>query len=115
VPLFGDPVHDDFASWILGFTPYGGGDAGEVELLAAKVTTADDGSFFTELSGLAQRRIAEGDAAAAKGHHRTACDCYLRAACSSPSPTTRSTGRRSIPASSRRSTCRWRRSTRRWR
>jgi hypothetical protein len=80
MPLFSDPVHDDFASWILGFAPYGGGDAGEVDFLATKVTAADDGSFFTEFSALAQRRIVEGDEAVAKGHHRTARDCYLRAA-----------------------------------
>ena len=61
---FDDPVHDEFASWILGLAPYGGGDVGEVELLATKVKAGDDDSFFDALSALARRRIDEGDAAA---------------------------------------------------
>ena len=31
MPIFDDPLHDEFGSWILGFAPYGGGDVGEVE------------------------------------------------------------------------------------
>jgi hypothetical protein len=80
VALFSDPVHDDFASWALGFAPYGGGDFGEVETIAAQVKPGDDGSFFDAFSAFAQHRIEEGDAAAAKGHNATARDCYLRAA-----------------------------------
>jgi alpha-beta hydrolase superfamily lysophospholipase len=78
--LFSDPVHDEFASWVLGLAPYGGGDVGEVQALATQVKAGDDGSFYDAFSQLAHRRIDEGDAAAAKGHHATACDCYLRAA-----------------------------------
>jgi len=78
--LFADPLHDEFASWILGFAPYGGGDVGEVQLLAGQVKAGDDDSFFAAFSGLAQRRIDEGDAAVTKGHASTARDCYLRAA-----------------------------------
>jgi len=72
VNIFSDPLHDEFASWPIGFTPYGGGHVGEVEALATSVTAGDDGSFFDAFSGLARRRIAEGDAAEAKGHHGTA-------------------------------------------
>lgn len=80
MPLFTDPLHDEFASWALGFAPYGGADVGEVQLLASQVKPGDDDSFFNAFSGLAQRRIAEGEAAATKGHATTARDCYLRAA-----------------------------------
>jgi alpha-beta hydrolase superfamily lysophospholipase len=79
--MFSDAVHDEFSSWVLGLAPYGGGDVGEVELLASKVTPGDDGSFFDVFSGYAKRRIEEGESAAAKGHRVTARDCYLRAAC----------------------------------
>ncbi len=80
MPLFPDPLHDEFASWALGLAPYGGGDIGEVELLASQTKPGDDGSFFETFAGYARRRIEEGDAAAAGGHRATARDCYLRAA-----------------------------------
>lgn len=80
MPLFADPLHDEFASWALGFAPYGGADVGEVQLLASQVRPGDDDSFFDAFSALAQRRIEEGDAAVAKGYTSTARDCYLRAA-----------------------------------
>src|SRR5215207_6443480 len=77
--VFRDALHDEFASWILGFAPYGGGDVGEVDYLATQVKPGDDDSFFDAFSEFAGRRIEEGDAAAAKGHSATARDCYLRA------------------------------------
>ncbi len=80
MPMFTDPLHDEFASWALGFAPYGGADVGEVQLLATQVKPGDDGSFFDAFFGLAQRRIDEGDAAAARGRASSARDCYLRAA-----------------------------------
>jgi hypothetical protein len=79
MPTFDDAVHDEFASWILGLGPYGGGDVGEVEALAKQVTAGDDDSFFDAFSRMAHRRIEEGDAAAAKDRRETARDCYLRA------------------------------------
>jgi alpha-beta hydrolase superfamily lysophospholipase len=80
VIFFSDPLHDEFGSLILGFTPYGGGDVGEVQALALEVKEGDDGSFFDAFVRLARRRIEEGDAAAANGHRVSALDCYLRAA-----------------------------------
>jgi hypothetical protein len=80
MPLFDDPLHDEFGSWILGFAPYGGGDVGEVERLATQVQAGDDDSFYEAFVGLARTLIAEADAAAADGRERTARDCYLRAA-----------------------------------
>lgn len=78
--MFPDPLHDEFAGWVLGASPHGGGDAGEVLYLAKQVKPGDDDSFYAAFCGLAKRRIAEGDEALAKGHTHTARDCYLRAA-----------------------------------
>jgi alpha-beta hydrolase superfamily lysophospholipase len=79
--MFPDPPHEEFAGWALGFAPYGGADVGEVQYLATKVKPGEDDSFFDEFSAFANRRIEEGDTAAAKGHPAAARDCYLRASC----------------------------------
>jgi alpha-beta hydrolase superfamily lysophospholipase len=79
--LFSDPVHEEFASLILGFAPYGGGDVGEIQALALEVKEGDDGSFFDAFVALARRRIEEGEAASARGLRASAYDCWLRAAC----------------------------------
>lgn len=78
--IFPDPIHDEFASWLLGLAPYGGADVGEVDALAAQVEAGDDSSFHDQCVATAKARIEEGDAAAKAGHRHTACDCYLRAA-----------------------------------
>jgi alpha-beta hydrolase superfamily lysophospholipase len=80
VPLFADPLHDEFAGWLLGLVPYGGADVGEVEALVPLVQDGDDGSFYDACVATATTRIAEGDAAAEAGRDETAYDCYLRAA-----------------------------------
>ena len=36
MPTFTDPLHDEFASWALGFAPYGGGDVGEVQTRSSR-------------------------------------------------------------------------------
>lgn len=79
--FFSDPVHDEFASLMLGFAPYGGGDVGEVQQLALEVKASDDDSFFDAFAGYARRRIEEGEAAFARGHRASAYDCWLRATC----------------------------------
>ena len=68
--LFSDPLHDEFASWALGFAPYGGADVGEVELLATQVKPATTTRSSTRSPPWRRRRIDEGDEAAAKGHAR---------------------------------------------
>ena len=113
MPLFKDPVHDEFSSWVLGFAPYGGGDVGEVEWLATQVKAGDDDSFFEAFSGYAARRIEEGDAAAAKGTGRPLGTATNGPRGCSVSPTTRSTARPSTPGWSRPSISRWPPSTRR--
>jgi pimeloyl-ACP methyl ester carboxylesterase len=77
---FADPLHDEFASWLLGFAPYGGADMGEIDLLASTVKDGDDASFLDGCRAMAEARIEEGDAAVARGRSATAYDCYLRAA-----------------------------------
>ena len=78
--LFADPVHEEFATWALGFAPYGGADYGELQVIAGQVKAGDDDSWFDAWHAFAQRRIDEGDRAATAGHHATACDAYGRAA-----------------------------------
>ena len=39
MPLFADEVHEEFATWLLGFAPYGGADYGEVQALAGRSST----------------------------------------------------------------------------
>ena len=80
MPMFADPVHDEFSTWILGFAPYGGGDVGEVAQLATQVAPGDDDSFLEAFSGFADRLVDEASAAAAAGHRHTARSCELRAA-----------------------------------
>lgn len=78
--FFSDSLHDEFASWILGFAPYGGGTVGEVAQLATQVTDGDDDSFFDAFSTYGRRLIDEADSARAAGHTATAYECYLRGA-----------------------------------
>jgi pimeloyl-ACP methyl ester carboxylesterase len=77
---FADPLHDEFAGWILGFAPYGGGDVGEIDALAAQVVDGDDGAFYDAFAGWGRRLVDDGDAAERAGHVATARDCFLRAA-----------------------------------
>jgi alpha-beta hydrolase superfamily lysophospholipase len=75
-----DPLHEGFADWAFGFSPFGGGDAGELQILAGQVKPGDDGSFFEAFRAMAVRRIDQGDRALAAGHRATARDFHLHAA-----------------------------------
>jgi dienelactone hydrolase len=76
--LFADPFHEEFGTWMWGYTPYGGGDYGEVAAVAAAVGDGDDGAFFDAWVSAGDRLRAEADAAAAVGR-QGASDLYLRA------------------------------------
>lgn len=76
--LFSDPFHEEFGTWIWGYTPSGGGDHGEVAAVAAAVGDGDDGAFFDAWVSAGDRLRAEADAAAARGR-QSASDLYLRA------------------------------------
>lgn len=77
---FVDPLHAEFGSWALGFAPYGGGDVGEVDALAATVGEGGDDAFFDAFTGFAHDLLARANDAEARGHPASARDGYLRAA-----------------------------------
>ena len=98
MPLFADPLHDEFSAWILGFAPYGGGDVGEVQL-ASQVKDGDDDSFFDAWSPSPSNASPK----ATRRRRRLVARPHATATCgpprSSASRTTRSTARPSTPAS----------------
>ncbi len=77
--LFIDEMHDEFGTWMLGYTPYGGGDHGDVAAVAAAVGDGDDGAFYDAWVTAGDRAVAEAEAAASAGHRLSAEDLYLRA------------------------------------
>ena len=76
--LFADPFHEEFGTWMWGYTPYGGGDFGEVAAVAAAVGDGDDSAFFDAWVSAGDRLRAEADASAEVGR-LGASDLYLRA------------------------------------
>jgi len=76
--LFSDPFHNEFGTWMLGYSPAGGGDFGEVAAVGRAVGDGDDGEYFDALVAAGDRVRAEADAAAAAGRPG-ASDLYLRA------------------------------------
>lgn len=61
------------------YTPYGGGDIGEVRTTSERVTPGDIDSWHREWHALADRIAAIGDDCAARGHAVSASGAYLRA------------------------------------
>ncbi len=78
---FPDPLHEEFATWALGFAPFGGADLGEVAAISTRVIPGDDASYFTEWSTAADAHLEAGEAAEARGGYPTAHEEGLRAAC----------------------------------
>ncbi|MDQ0643464.1 alpha/beta hydrolase family protein [Microbacterium murale] len=76
--LFADPFHEEFGTWMWGYTPYGGGGYGEVAAVAAAVGEGDDGAFFDAWVSAGDRLRAEAEESEAMGR-RSASDLYLRA------------------------------------
>ncbi len=79
--LFADGLHQEFATWALGFAPYGGADVGEVVAIADAVEDGDDGSYYEAWTAMAGRLAAEADAAQSKGRRQSAREAYLHASC----------------------------------
>lgn len=77
--FFADGFHDEFGTWMLGYAPYGGGDAGEVEAVASAVGDGGDDEFFAAWTAAGDRNAAEAAEAAAAGHRASAADLHLRA------------------------------------
>jgi len=95
--LFADAFHDEFGTWMLGYTPYGGGDYGDVAAVAAAVGDGDDGAFYAAWLAAGDRMNAAALAAQAGGHRGSASDLYLRASAAYASAYHLSTAPRSIP------------------
>jgi dienelactone hydrolase len=64
----------------LGETQEGGGAVGEAFLAASRMTSNDFESWYREWMVVADRNMTRGDDELAKGHVRTAMNCWLRAA-----------------------------------
>ncbi|HMG25726.1 MAG TPA: hypothetical protein VKH36_02830 [Acidimicrobiia bacterium] len=79
--LFKDPLHEEFASWALGFAPYGGADVGELAAIAAAVGDGDDNAFYDAWRAAADRLADEGKDAETAGHTASAREYFLHAAC----------------------------------
>jgi dienelactone hydrolase len=79
--LFPDALHQEFATWALGFAPFGGADVGEVVAIAARVRPGDDDSFFEEWSKAAAIHLDAATSAESRGRRHTAHAEGLQAAC----------------------------------
>lgn len=77
--LFADPFHNQMGTWLFGYTPYGGGDYGEVAAVAAAVGDGDDGAFAAAWVASGDRLRDEAERAEAAGHRRSASELFLRA------------------------------------
>lgn len=77
--FFRNDLHDDFGTWPLAYTAYGGADVGEIIAVAETVGDGDDDAFFNAWTAAAERLAAEADAALARGLRTSASELYLRA------------------------------------
>jgi dienelactone hydrolase len=77
--LFKDQLHDEFGTWPLAYSPYGGADFGEVIAVARAVGDGDDGAFHAAWVAAAERIAAEAEATLAAGHRTSARELFLRA------------------------------------
>ena len=79
--MFKNALHEEFATWALGFAPYGGADVGEVAAIAEEVGDGDDDAFYGAWRAAADRLAGEGSEAESKGRHASAREYYLHASC----------------------------------
>jgi predicted alpha/beta-fold hydrolase len=77
--LFSDEFHNEFGTWMLGYTPYGGGDYGDVAAVAAAVGDGDDTAFYDAWVAAGDRSHVGAAVAESAGHRASASDLYLRA------------------------------------
>ena len=78
--LLKDPLHDGFASWALGYAPYGGADPGEVVAIARAIGDGDDSAYHDAWTVAADHLIEEANACLSKGQRHSAREFYLHAA-----------------------------------
>jgi Alpha/beta hydrolase family len=79
--MFKNPLHEEFATWALGYAPYGGADVGEVAAIADAVGDGDDNAFYDAWRAAADRLSGEANNAYAAGRRESARESYLRASC----------------------------------
>jgi alpha-beta hydrolase superfamily lysophospholipase len=81
MPLFADPLHDEFAAWATGYITTGGADYGEIVAIAeAFPDGGDDAAFYDAWAGAASRHEELADDAERAGHLFSARGHLLRAA-----------------------------------
>jgi hypothetical protein len=78
--FFRNELHDEFGTWPLGYTAYGGVDVGEIIAVAASVGDGDDGAFYDAWMAAGNRLASEADAVLSRGHAASASRLYLKAA-----------------------------------
>lgn len=81
MPLFADPLHDEFAAWATGYITTGGADYGEIVAIAeAFPDGGDDAAFYEAWAGAAARHAELADEAERAGRTASARGHLLRAA-----------------------------------
>lgn len=81
MPLFADPLHDEFAAWATGYITTGGADYGEIVAIAeAFPDGGDDAAFYDAWAGAAARHAELADEAERAGRTASARGHLLRAA-----------------------------------
>lgn len=79
--FFKNDLHDDFGTWPLLYTAYGGIDVGVILAVAREVGSGDDGAFWRAWMAAGDRIAAEAEAAEARGRRDDASASWLQAAC----------------------------------
>jgi pimeloyl-ACP methyl ester carboxylesterase len=80
--FFKNDLHDEFGTWPLGYTAYGGADVGEIIAVAAAVGDGDDTAYFNAWIAAGDRLVAEAGEALDRGLRSSASELYLRASSS---------------------------------
>jgi hypothetical protein len=78
--LLKDPLHDGFASWALGYAPYGGADPGEIVAIVRAIGDGDDSAWYDAWTATANRLVEQGAACIGRAQRRSAREFYLHAA-----------------------------------
>ena len=81
MPLFSNPLHDDFGHWPVAYIPYGGADYGEIAAVGRQVGDGDDAAFHAAWSAAAERMAGEAETALRRGHLESARALFLPASC----------------------------------
>ena len=79
--FFVNGLHDEFGTWPLAYTRYGGLDVGEIMAVAMRVGDGDDSAFHAAWTAMGDALAAEAEAALAKRRRVTARGFFMKAAC----------------------------------